>query len=195
MEAGERRAASTCAAKGHCARPWDQLQRPSAYPVLLCFTLSIVFLHSHVQGALLLWPCCLVPAWLSREAAYCKLYQAGGVVTLPIGQGATAIVCQMIMGVLSSAGGGVSAGLGRGDRCDDDSPAARTAEGAPALKDCAACASAQRRVLAQPLHARLPDLQPGAAGACMPLYHRVHGSVRVPLKFPLQQAPNSRLCT
>ena len=92
MEAGKRRAASTRAAKGHCARDWDQLQRLGAYPVLLCFTLSIPFLHSHMQGAFLLWPCCLVPALLSWEAACCKLYQAGRTATLPIGQDATATV-------------------------------------------------------------------------------------------------------
>ncbi len=81
------------------------------------------------------------------------------------------------MQAVFGADGGVPTALGRGDCRGDDRPAEEAAEGAPAYKDSAARTPAEGRVLAQPMHARLSDLQSCAAGACVVPLHDMDLSV------------------
>ena len=164
----------------------------TASRTLLCFTFSIPFLHSYMPKALLFRLCRLVPAWLSWEAACCKLYRAGRTATLPTAQDATSAVSDDHGSTLVQVG-----------ECRlpwaEENAAVMTA----LLRELRKALPRTRIVLLAPLPKG--EYWPNRCTPAFQIFNRAlqvrvclcmtgdHGSVRVPLKVLLQQALGARL--
>lgn len=159
---------------------------------LLCFAFSIPFSHSHMPKAVLLRLCPLVAAWLSWEAACCKLCQAGRTATLLTAQDATSAVSDDHGSSLVQVGECRLAWA-------EENAAVMTA----LLRELRKALPRTRIVLLAPLPKG--EYWPNRCTPAFQVFNRAlqvraclcmtgdHGSVRVPLKVLLQQALSSRL--